>query len=125
MTNRTASTNRETLSDAQYEAGRIDAPLPETLDRLAQIRKDNKIIAARCNLLNVDVRFYTRNFRKVGGLMTADEQAALDAAKAEYAAGCLARQYLNNAEIDRPLFFAAGDVDEAGAGDGQVLEEIF
>lgn len=29
------------------------------------------------------------------------------------------------AETDRPLFFANGDVDEAGTGDGQELEELF
>lgn len=57
------------------------------------------------------------------------------------AAGCLARQYLNSqewqnlmnaqdepefvTETDRPLFFVNGAVDEAGAGDGQDLEEIY
>lgn len=91
MTNRTASTNHETLSDAQYDAGRIDNPLPETLDRLAQIRKDNEIIAARCRLLGVDVRFYTRNFRKVGGLMTTEERALLDDAKASLFASRMER----------------------------------
>lgn len=42
MTNRTASLNHVTQSDAAYEAGHFE-PLPSTLDTIAAIRAQNEV----------------------------------------------------------------------------------